>query len=178
MEIEEKNKYWVWLSLIKGLGNRRVIKLLDKYQDPEKIYNLNSKQLLQEPGIGRNIMEAMLDKKTRGDILRKQIEEMKKRQIQIITLQDKKYPQNLKQIYDPPILLFTKGDNRILNGNNLAIVGSRQCSEYGKKMTQYFSYHLAKQGMNIVSGLAKGIDAYAHTACLAAGRKNNCCFRK
>ena len=72
------------------------------------------------------------------------------------------YIQLLKKIYDSPVSLYIRGDKRILNGENIGIVGCRDCSDYGKKAAKYFAYNLSKKGINIVSGLAKGIDSYSH----------------
>ena len=80
----------------------------------------------------------------------------------MITIQDKEYPQKLRNIYDPPVVLYVKGNIDILNGKSLAIIGSRECSEYGKKVAKQLAYNLSKQNINIISGLAKGIDTYAH----------------
>lgn len=87
---------------------------------------------------------------------------MQKYGIGIINIKDKEYPQILKNIYDPPINLYIKGNKEILNNNSIAIVGCREATEYGKKAAKYFAYNLSKKGINIVSGLAKGIDSYSH----------------
>lgn len=87
---------------------------------------------------------------------------MQKYGIDIINIKDKEYPQILKNIYDPPISFYIKGNKEILNNNSIAIVGCREATEYGKKAAKYFAYNLSKKGINIVSGLAKGIDSYSH----------------
>ena len=97
---------------------------------------------------------------------------MKKNKIEIITIEDKEYPQKLKQIYDPPKILYIKGNKKILNNKSIGIVGCREASEYGKKSAQYFGYELAKKGYNIISGLAKGVDSFAHIGNILAFEKN------
>ena len=87
---------------------------------------------------------------------------MEKNDIDIISINEEKYPKILKEIYDPPISLYVKGNTEILNNKSIAIVGCRDATEYGKKAAKYFSYNLSKDGINIVSGLARGIDSYAH----------------
>ena len=87
---------------------------------------------------------------------------MKENNIEIITINDKEYPELLKQIYDPPKKLYIKGNKNILNSNSIAIIGARETTEYGKKAAKYFSYNLGREGITIVSGLARGIDSYAH----------------
>ena len=98
----------------------------------------------------------------------KHIEYMWKNNIEIITIVDKEYPQILKQIYDYPISLYIKGNKKILNNRNISIIGCREASEYGKSAAKYFAYNLAKRGINIISGLARGVDSYAHIGALCA----------
>ena len=160
INIEEK-RYWIWFSLIKGLGIKRKQKLLEIYITPKKIYELNKKELLKVQGIGEKIIDNILDENVRKDINR-HISYMEKNNIDIISIKDKDYPQNLRNIYDPPISLYVKGNKNILNNKAIAIIGCRQASEYGRKAAKYFGYNLSKSGTNIVSGLAKGIDSYSH----------------
>ena len=84
---------------------------------------------------------------------------MQKYNIDILNIRDKQYPKMLKEIYDPPISLYIIGNKEILNNASIAIVGCREATEYGKKAAKYFAYNLSKNGTNIVSGLAKGIDS-------------------
>ena len=157
----EKNKYWVWLSLINGLGVKRKIRLIEKYKSPEIIYNLDKRELLSNQGIGEELSNNILDKKIRKK-LEGEIKKLKENNIDIISIFDKEYPQSLKEIYDYPVSIYIKGNRNILNNNNIAIIGCRNAKEYGIKCAKYFSYNLAKAGYNIVSGMAKGIDSYAH----------------
>lgn len=157
----ERNKYWIWLSLIPNLGSRIIQKLLKIYKNPEIIYQLTGKELEQVKGIGVKTIENILDKNIRENV-GKHIEFMTKNNIDIISIYDEDYPQILKEIYDPPISLYSKGNIKILNDKSMAIVGCREVSEYGKKATKYFAYHLTQKGFNVVSGLAKGVDSYAH----------------
>ena len=157
----EKNKYWIWLSLVSDLGNRKKQKLLEKYKTPEKIYYLTKKELLEVNGIGEKTIENILDKSKKKEV-EKHMEYMLKNEINIISIVDKQYPQILKEIYDPPISLYCRGNVEILNRKAIAIIGCREATQYGKKASKYFAYNLAKHGINIISGLAKGVDSYAH----------------
>ena len=157
----KNKKYWIWFSLIKNLGARRKLKLLKIYKDPEIIYNLKKNELLKIEGIGEKIVQNILDGNIKRNI-NKYIAYMEKNDIDIISITEEKYPEILKEIYDPPISLYIKGNTEILNSNSIAIVGCRDTTEYGKKAAKYFSYNLSKKGVNIVSGLARGIDSYAH----------------
>ena len=157
----------MWLSLIKGLGSRKKLELLQEYGNPKKIYNLTESELLKVRGIGKELTKKILDKNIKEQIY-KHIKYMQKYKIDIININDKKYPQILKQIYDPPISLYIKGNAEILNGKNIAIVGCRNSSKYGEEAAKYFAYNLSAKGINIISGLARGIDTYAHIGNLGA----------
>ena len=128
----EKNKYWVWLSLIKDLGSRKKQKLLEIYKTPENIYKLNKKELISVKGIGEKIADNILNESIRKNI-EKHVLYMEKNKIDIISINDREYPQILKEIYDPPISLYIKGNKDILNNPSIAIIGCREASDYGKK---------------------------------------------
>ena len=105
------------------------------------------------------------------DYLKKYILYMQKHNIDIININDENYPKILKEIYDPPISLYIKGNKNILNNTSVAIIGCMQASQYGIKVAKYFGYNLAKNEVNVVSGLAKGIDSYAHIGSICANGK-------
>lgn len=164
--MEQDKRYWIWFSLIKGLGNKRKKKLLEIYRNPKQIYFLKRDNLLKISGIGTQAVDNILDGRIKEEV-NKQISYMEENNIEIISINDKYYPQCLKQIYDPPTSLYVKGNKKILNNRGAAIIGCRQASEYGKKVAKYFGYNLSKSGINIISGLAKGVDSYSHIG--------NCC---
>lgn len=91
--------------------------------------------------------------------------------IKIIKLNDKNYPIKLKQISNPPRQLYVLGNDTILNNFSLAIIGCRNYTEYGKKISKDLSFKLAKRGIPIISGLARGIDTFAHMGCISGGGK-------
>lgn len=173
MEQLEKNRYWIWLSLIGGLGAIKKKKLLEIYKTPENIYKLDKDELLKIEGIGEKLADKILNEKVRASVS-KHIEYMQKNKIDIININVESYPQQLKKIYDAPISLYIKGNKDILNNKALAIVGCREASEYGKKAAKYFAYNLTQNKFNIVSGLAKGVDSYAHVGSLCVENKESC----
>lgn len=168
MEELENKRYWIWLSLIKNLGSKRKLKLLELYKTPEEIYKLTKEELININGIGEAIANNIIISKNEK-ILNYHIKYMNENNIKIININEREYPQALKEIYDPPISLYVKGNIEKLNNKNIGIVGCRECTTYGKKSAEYFSYNLSKQNINIVSGLAKGIDSYAHLGSLNTG---------
>ncbi|MBO5478155.1 MAG: DNA-processing protein DprA [Clostridia bacterium] len=164
-------EYWIWLSRIQGLGPIKMKQLLEKYQTPEKIWQLNKEELMQTKGIGEMTAEEILKDKYRKN-LEQYCNYMEKYNIGIITIFDSYYPERLKHIYDPPVVLYYKGNKELLRKENvIAMVGCRECSKYGKEISSKMSYELAKQGICIVSGMAKGIDSYSHIGCMKAGGK-------
>ena len=91
--------------------------------------------------------------------------------MKIIKEKDKTYPEKLIQIYDRPAKLYVEGNIDILNNKSIAIIGSRNCSKYGMEVAYKFGYGLAKKGITIISGLARGIDAYSHWGTVKANGK-------
>lgn len=172
MQNLEEKKYWIWLSLIPNLGSKKKQMLLKQYENPQTIYHLKEKELSEIKGIGDKTIQNILDR-DRKDRVEAHMEYMIKNDIDIISIYDEEYPRILKEIYDPPISLYCRGDKSILNQKAIGIVGCREATEYGKKAAKYFAYHLAKQEINIISGLAKGIDSYAHIGAICAKKEEN-----
>ncbi len=168
-ELESK-RYWVWLNLLKGITDNLKRNLIKKYHDPKVIYNLDEEELMQNYRIGEKTSRTFKD-----DFIKKaldnEIEELQKQKISIVTIQDKEYPQILKQIYDYPLMLYVKGNKNILNNIGIAIIGCRDCTEYGRKASEYFAYNLASENITIISGMARGIDAFSHIGALKAKGK-------
>lgn len=92
-------------------------------------------------------------------------------QIHELNFTDDEYPKQLRKIYNPPKKIFVLGNVKILNYIGVAIIGSRRCSKYGVSTAQRFAYSLAKENINIISGLARGIDTNAHIGCIKARGK-------
>ena len=163
----EKKKYWIWLSTIKGLGSRRKQILLNKYKTPERIYNLKKEEILKIKGFSETLAECIIDKENKEN-LKRQIDDIQEQNIKIITIKEKEYPQLLRTIYDYPVSIYVKGNEKILNAPTIGIVGCRQSTAYGEKVAQYFAYNLSKRSINIISGLAKGIDSQSHIGAIKA----------
>lgn len=161
--------YWIWLSrLAEKINIQTLHNLLSIYKEPENIWKLSKKEL--EKSINTKDVDEIQKIEYRQN-LENYLFYMNKAKIDIIAYKDKRYPEKLKNIYDPPIAIYIKGNQSILNEKSIGIVGCRNCSSYGKKMSQDFSYNLAKNNFVIVSGLARGIDTYAHIGCIKAKGK-------
>lgn len=118
-------------------------------------------------GIGEKLSETISNKEIKKDVMR-HLKYMEKHNIDIIGAEDKEYPTLLKEIYNPPLNIYIIGRKNILNDASIAIVGCRDATEYGKSVAGNFAYDLSKGGFNIVSGLARGIDSYAHLGAIKA----------
>lgn len=164
--IMENNIYWIWLSILNFTPNQKQI-LIRTLGHPEKIFNLKENDLKKVTNSSDTIQKILDNEKRK--IAEKIYEESIKRNIKCITKDNKEYPDSLKNIYTPPLVLYTKGNiEKLKNKNKIAIVGSRKCSEYGKAVTQRFSYQLAQKNYTIISGMASGVDSYAHIGAILA----------
>lgn len=162
---KEQRKYWIWLARWQGIGSKKIQALLKYFQSPKEIWKMDREKLLEVDGIGEKLVQEILKEEYRKNLEKYQWY-MEEQNIQIVTIQDKRYPYRLKQIYDPPIVLFVKGNIEILSQRAIAMVGCRNCSEYGKRVAIDLAGALSKKEISIISGLAQGIDTYSHMGCL------------
>lgn len=167
-----KNKYWIWFSFLKDIGSIRKQRLLKRFHNPEDIYNATELELLEVDGIGDNIAKSILNSKN-NRVLENHLEYLEKNGINFITIEDEEYPKALKEIYDYPISLYIKGNVELLKEKCIAVVGCREVSNYGIKASKYFAYNLARNNICIVSGLAKGVDSFAHIGALSGWKSKN-----
>jgi DNA processing protein len=152
------------LNMVSDIGSIRLKKLLEYFGKPERILKAPRQKLMQVSNIGEKIAGNISSFKA-GD-LEKELDSAKKLNLKIITFEDTDYPQNLKNISDPPIVLYVKGELKEQDKFSIAIVGSRRASFYGLSSAESFAQELASRGFTIVSGLARGIDTYAHKGAL------------
>ena len=161
----EDIEYWIWLSIL-DLKPIEKIKLVEFFKTPKSIFELNEKELKNLTD-SENLIKKIIDKNKRNSI-EKIIKYAEKNNIKLICSNSKVYSQKLKKIYDYPVLLYAKGNTKLLNKKAISIVGCRNCSEYGRIIAQKFSYMLARKDICIVSGMARGIDTYAHKGAITA----------
>ena len=129
------NKYWIWFSRINKIGAKAQYKLLEKYETPENIWSLDENELKET--LTQEQIKIVMNNEYKEN-LEKYMEYMKKHGIKMITINDKKYPYNLRNIYDPPVVLYLVGNENTLNNSSIAIIGSRLCSSYGKMIAKQF----------------------------------------
>lgn len=166
--------YWLWLSSVKGVGPVKARCLLKHYQTPERLYRVESRELSvfmnQESVFNQADYRNLIASRPTFSQYQAKVQQLNENQIEVITFSDPDYPEELKEIYDAPLLLYVTG-RRWPWSTALAIVGSRQCTAYGRQMAHFFASRCAEQGICIVSGLARGIDRAAHEGALAVGGK-------
>ena len=160
---DNEQKYLIGLSHFPKFGPKRLKLLLEKFPSSEAAFHAPLSELVKI-GLAENIATEFIQFR-QNIVLEKILEKMSRENIRIISFTDKAYPRLLKEIFDPPLVLYYKGLWENIDFN-LAIVGSRKCSSYGRQCAEMFAGELARQGLNIVSGLALGIDTYVHEACL------------
>lgn len=152
---------------IAGVGPRKTLDLIGQFGSLDHIFSASYQALTRIPGIKDKIARSILNDPDE-ELIAGQAKLIDKFQVKLVTLWDESYPERLKQIYDPPIALFCRGNTDLLASDSIGIVGTRTPTAYGKEISTDFSRELAQRGLTVVSGAAKGVDTYAHEACLNA----------
>lgn len=161
-------KFWVWLTEQNRLGGPARQALLEHFGSPEEVYYAEPGDLLQVEGITADQVQALENKSL--DRAQSILEECARKDIFLLTAQDALYPQRLKNIYDPPLLLYGRGSMPLFDEEAaVAVVGTRSCSPYGIRTAERFGFEMSKRGGLVVSGLARGIDAASQLGALRAG---------
>ncbi|HEY3297273.1 MAG TPA: DNA-processing protein DprA [Armatimonadota bacterium] len=156
-----------WIRLAKLEFPKRAVTLLDHFGSPEAIFQASTHEFMDVQGITAKTVEKI--RALAQQPVEKEIQALEKIDARIVTYHDPDYPQNLRQIFDPPAVLFVRGE--ILEGDRfaVAVIGTRKPSEYGRSLAMKISSDLSKRGLTIVSGGARGIDTSAHTATVQSG---------
>jgi DNA processing protein len=163
----EPREALVALNLIEHVGPVRVRQLLQHFGDAPAILRASKAQLLQVRGIGEDTAEAIAGWEKTVD-LAAELKRIAEFGCKIVIQADPEYPELLRQIYDPPFVLYVKGDLLPRDKNGVAMVGSRMTTHYGLEVARKLAYQLAYLGVTVVSGGARGIDTAAHQGALAA----------
>jgi DNA processing protein len=169
----ESREALVALNLIDHVGPVRVRQLLEHFGEAPAILRASKRQLLQARGIGEETAEAIAGWEKSID-LRGELKRVSESGCRILTWQDPDYPELLRQIYDPPVVLYVKGALTQPDKNAVAIVGSRTTTYYGLEVARKLAYQLAYLGVTVVSGGARGIDTAAHQGALSGKGRTLC----
>jgi DNA processing protein len=163
----EAREALIGLNMIDHVGPVRLRQLLDHLGDPAAILRTPAAQLRRIPGIGDETADAIAHWES-GIDLAGELRRIRDYGCRILIPEDSDYPALLKQIYDPPIVLYVRGELMERDRNLVAIVGSRRTTHYGQEVARKLAYQLAYLGVTVVSGGARGIDTAAHQGALNA----------
>ncbi|AKL98340.1 DNA-processing protein DprA [Endomicrobium proavitum] len=153
------------LFLAADIGAVRFFKLLEVFGNAKNTVTASAQELMSVYGIGEKTALAVSSRKFAA-MAENEIKNADKNNIKIVFYDDADYPENLKNIPDKPVVLYIKGDYIPQDFNAAAIVGSRRASAYGKNVTEEFAACFAQNNLTVISGLARGVDSYAHKAAL------------
>jgi DNA processing protein len=156
----------VALNLIEHVGPVRVRQLLEYFGDATAILAASRRELLQVRNIGEEVAQAIVSWEKTID-LSAELKRIADFGCRIVTQADAEYPELLRQIYDPPVVLYVRGELLPKDKNSVALVGSRLTTHYGIEMARKLAYQLAYLGVTVVSGGARGIDSAAHQGALS-----------
>ncbi|MGC1105778.1 MAG: DNA-processing protein DprA [Candidatus Acidiferrales bacterium] len=159
---------WLALALTPGLGARLTGRLLREFGSPEAIFNA-SLTALEAQQVPAAVAQAIHSRQPMSAAA-KELSQAEATKCRLITWDEPLYPQMLREIYDPPPLLYVKGNTGLLNRHAIAIVGTRRPTPYGNQMAERLARDLVARGLLIVSGLARGIDATAHKGALSSAQ--------
>ena len=159
--------YWVAFNRVRGIGPARLRALLDAFGTVEEAWNAPA-EALRDAGVDRRSLANLLQARTELDLDR-ELQRLRSAGVDTLTWEDSRYPERLKSIGDPPPVLYVRGSLIPEDDWAVAMVGTRQATTYGREAAHHLASDLARAGVTVVSGLARGIDAEAHRAALDAG---------
>ena len=162
------NLEYIWLSNLE-ISNEYKFDLIEKFQGIKKLYQSSLDDLVFL-GVKDNIIRKILDKNKKEKSLR-DLEYMERNKISIIGFEDKEYPSKFKILKNKPVCFYIRGNRDILNNESIAIVGSRVALRESLEISRLVANGFSNMGVNVISGLAKGIDKYAHLGVLDSTRK-------
>lgn len=160
--------YWMALNLTPGVGSTLFRRLLDRFKSPRTVFQAPARQLLEIEGLGKRVCDE-IRKGPLEKAVERQLQLVKETGTTILTWNDGAYPQPLRTIYDPPPVIYVRGELKEEDDLAVSIVGSRKTSPYGRSITEKVSRELTRHGVTIVSGMARGIDSVAHWGAISEG---------
>jgi len=164
-----QSTYWLALALTQGLGPTRIKKLIEYYGTAERVFQASLTEL-EATGMRAVSAQSLATGKSL-ELAQQECVKAAEAGAKIISLSDPEYPSRLKEIYDPPVILFVKGNVEVLAQPGIAMVGTRHPTPYGSGMAERLSTDLAARGLVIISGMARGIDTASHRGAIAAKGK-------
>ena len=169
----ENLKLFYFLKSITSLGDVRIRRIAAKFNNLGHLFTSDLQTLKSIDGISEKTLREVESAVNKSNVFEesylKLLEKLEKSNIKVTTIFDENYPQNLKNIYDAPVILYYYGNMSESDRYSIGIVGTRTPSDYGRKVCRDLSKELANRGLPVVSGLAIGIDSIAHNSCLESG---------
>jgi len=165
--VNDGKVYWVGFNLVKGIGAARLRLLLDAFGDAKTAWQA-SPSALRNAGLSAKLVEALTQVRNSVD-LEAVWQKLEKQGINVITWEDKHYPRRLREIDQPPPVIYIRGELLLEDEWAIAVVGTRRVTPYGRQIAEQVATALANNGVTVVSGLAHGVDAIAHQAAINAG---------
>ncbi len=164
-------KHLLFLTRIDGLGTVRIKRLIENFGSAAGVFDASQKELSGIENISEktalSILNSFRNFREFDQVYEVYAAKAESQGITIISLSDSRYPELLKKIYDPPVILYLKGSYKPEDlQNSIGIVGTRKPTDYGKKMAERFAEELSSAGISVISGFARGVDTFAHKAVL------------
>lgn len=165
---EQARRAWLQLALVPGIGPRTFRRLTNRFGGPGEVFAASPAQLREVPGVGPQLASRLAAAAASGEEVEREVEICRRHNVQIVLQHDPQYPALLRKIHDPPPLLFIRGEFTPADLLAVAIVGTRHATHYGRTQAERLAAGLARRGLTVVSGMARGIDAAAHQGALKA----------
>ncbi len=162
-----RTEAYLALNLLPKIGPIRVRRLLEAFETPEQVLKAGVSEIIRIDGFGADLAETVANWESKVDLGR-ELRRIREENLTILTLEDTLYPKLLREIYDPPTVLYVRGQITERDHQGIAIVGSRHATHYGLSMAKKMAFQIAYAGYTVISGLARGIDTAAHEAALAS----------
>ena len=156
------------LVSVPGMGSHRIRKLVSRFGSPKAVLEAGMDALCRVDGIDEKTGRSILKKSDRR-FAEEELSRVEKNGVELLTYWSPKYPKMLKQIHDPPVLLYVKGELDEEDENRIAVVGTRTPSQYGKWVAERLAEDFGRRGIVVVSGMARGVDTLAHRGALRGG---------
>jgi len=163
----EAELHWLALTMIPGLGTRTAAQLIERFKTPEAVFRASSSDL-EGCGLSGSIARSIAGGCSFDDAVDQQ-QKARETGVAVVAMADPRYPARLREIYDPPAVLFARGRMELLQSPMIGVVGTRRPTQYGIAVAEKISGDLALAGVAIASGMARGIDTAAHKSALAVG---------
>lgn len=171
----EDKKYSLWLSGLPHIGSRRYISLIKYFGNAKRVFESSRNELVESNILNDKLIDIIISKRD-IDKINRYLKKVKENDIKVYTIDEEEYPNNLKNIYDPPPVLYVRGNIETRDEYAIAVVGSRKASDYGLKTGEKIGMGLAEAGITVVSGMALGIDSAAHKGALKSGGRTIAVF--